>query len=253
MPEGTSGTNPDKSATGGPQRGRKTPNPAISDEALAALERHYGSMNEEPARGDADSASATGFAAMLAQGSVAGGSSGGSSGAMSGMGGGQESNRRDSGEIPEAKIIAVRPDSASNDTQSSSSDSSTESAQSSADHAAAAPMVYATTPVEDVNDWPTRPQSVSPNRRPGEAQRRPGQSQGMPEHYKAFIPILIAMGLGALAVGIWAVTVLAGSSSSHGHHTAPSLFVEVSTLGIPLGLLMLGLSGFILKRYWKKR
>ena len=116
MPEGTSGSNPDKSATAGPQRGRKTPNPAISDEALAALERHYGSMNEEPARADTDSTSATGFAAMLAQGSVAGGSSGGSSGAMSESGGGQESNRRDGGEIPEAKIIAVRPDSASNDT-----------------------------------------------------------------------------------------------------------------------------------------
>ncbi len=251
MPEGTSGTNPDKSATAGSQRGRKTPNPAISDEALAALERHYGSMNEEPARADADSTSATGFAAMLAQGSVAGGSSGGSPGAMSETGGGQESNRRDGGEIPEAKIIAVRPDSASNNTPSSA-DSSTPSA-SPADYVAAAPIVYASTPVEDVNDWPTRPQSVSPNRRPGEARRRPGQSQGMPEHYKAFLPILIATGLGALAVGIWAVTVLAGSSSSGGHHTAPSLFVEVSTLGIPLGLIMLALSGFILKRYWKKR
>jgi hypothetical protein len=252
MPEGTSGTNPDKSATAGPQRGRKTPNPAISDEALAALERHYGSMNEEPARGDADSASATGFAAMLAQGSVAGGSGGGSSGAMSETSGGQDANRRDGGEIPEAKIIAVRPDSASNNAQSSA-DSSTESAQSAADDVADAPIVYASTPVEDVNDWQTRPQSVTPNRRPGAAPRRPGQSQRMPEHYKAFIPILIAMGLGALAVGIWAVTVLAGSSSSGGHHTAPSLFVEVSTLGIPLGLIMLALSGFILKRYWKKR
>ena len=248
MPEGKSGTNPDKSAAGRLQRGQKTPNSAISDEALAALERHYGSMNEEPARGEADSASATGFAAMLAQGSVAGGSGGGSPGGMSDSGGGQESSRRDGGEIPEAKIIAVRPDSAPNNTPSSA-DSSTQSPQSSAD----TPMVYASTPVEDVNDWPTPPQRVTPNRRPGAARRRPGQSQGMPEHYKTFIPILIAMGLGALAVGIWAVTTLVGSSSSGGRHTAPSLFVEVSTLGIPLGLIMLALSGFILKRYWKKR
>ncbi len=250
MPEGPSGSDADKSA-GGSQRGRKPPHPTISEEALAALERHYGGINQESVRGDSDAASATGFAAMLAHGSVAGSSAGGSSGALPAINGGQESGRRDSGEIPEAKIIAVRPDSAAEEDHVVPDAAAGANPSTEDEHPA--PVVYASTPVEDVED----PQLGAPlpeRSRPLQSgPRRPGRSRGMPEHYKALIPILIAMGLGALAVGVWAAMQFGGSSSTgSGGHPTPALFINIAVFGIPLGLSMLGLSGFILKRYWNK-
>jgi hypothetical protein len=248
MPDGSSGSNQDKSKTNISQRNRKLPQPTISDEALAALERHYGGLSQDAPRGDADTASATGFAAMLAHGSVAGAQGVGSSGAMPAIG--ADSNRRDGGEIPEAKIIAVRPDAPAENHETASSIGG-QTADEATTEDGPAPIIYTTTPVEEVPDPQAERISPAVIRPPGTVTR--GASRGMPEHYKAFVPILIAMGLAVLAVGIWAVMQMTGGTSSGtGAPSSPGLLTQAAALGIPLGLVMLGLSAFILKRYWKK-
>jgi len=250
MPDSSSGGSPRKAANPGPSsKGRKASQPSISDDALAALERHYGSSQKDAGSNDSDSASATGFAAMLAQGGFGGGTGAGSSGSMSALDG-HDAAKRDNGEIPEAKIIAVRPD----DSPSPTSNSSEELVHSAAAPNSDAPVVYATTPVEDVVD----PALQSVNRPSTTSRSTPKRPAGMPEHYKTLIPILIAMGLVALAIGIWAIVQVTsgqnGSSSSVTRGSSLShTFSEVAILGLPLGLTMLGLAGFIFKRYWNKK
>lgn len=249
MPEGPSGSSPDKSAVSGPQRGRKPSSPAISDDALAALERQYGGITQEPIRSDTEPASATGFAAILAQGSVPGGN--GSSGAISSVGDTQESARRDGGEIPEAKIIEVREDVEVEKNQATS-DPSVDAAEISPSDDPSASVIDPSTPVEEIEDLPVHIPPPAADRPAVAVRPRPRQSKGMPEHYKAFIPILIATGLGALGVGVWAVIQFADTTEGGGG-ASPPLFVKIAVLGVPLGLAMLGLSGFILMRYWKKK
>ena len=258
MPDKPAGSNSDNPRDSVPNsRGRKPAQPSISDDALAALERHYGGAQNDAGRNDSDSASATGFAAMLAQGGIGGGSGAGSSGALPAMGGAHDSLRRDTGEIPEAKIIAVRPDSpAPPDAVNTDEPIHTDSV--SADASEAEPTIYTSVPVEEVDDPALRdiPTNAS---RPPVVNRVPfKRPTGMPEHYKTLIPILAAMGLVALAIGIWAVMHLTsgqagtGSSVAKGQSSLYQLFSQIAVLGLPLGLLMLGLTGFIFKRYWNK-
>ncbi len=258
MPNKPAGSNSDKSGDSvSNNRGRKPAQPSISDDALAALERHYGGAQNDGGRNESDSASATGFAAMLAQGGMGGGSGAGSSGSLPAMGGGHDSLRRDTGEIPEARIIAVRPDApAPPDADSTAGPVNNDPV--SVDASNSEPTIYTSAPVEEVDDPPLHDAPTHADRAPV-ANRVPlKRSTGMPEHYKTLIPILVAMGLVALGIGIWAVVHLtagptgAESSAAKGHSSMYQLFSQIAVLGLPLGLIMLGLTGFIFKRYWKK-
>lgn len=273
MPTKPEGSDSDKLGGSVPSnKGRNPAKPAISDDALAALEQHYGVAQNDVDRNESDSASATGFAAILAQGGGGGGSGVGSSGSMAAIGVSGDPLRRDIGEIPEAKIIAVRPDVSAppevdstdapipTDSASTDASASEESASevSASEVSGVEATIYASAPVEDVDDPVLSDVPTNASRPPVAATVPFKRSTGMPEHYKTLIPILAAMGVVALGIGIWAVVRLttghagSGNSSATGRSSPYHLFSLIALVGLPLGLVMLGLTGFIFKRYWKK-
>lgn len=265
MPDGPSGGRADKSAGSPPNNERKPSQPAISDDALAALERHYGAVQDDAFRNDSDAASATGFAAILAQGG--GGAVEGSSGSLSATGSANESFRRDSAEIPEAKIISESPDSGSAPTTGHIDDvphpAEERGVPEKPDEPSAQthdePVIYASAPVDEADDLALQDASNGASSSPAVNRIAFKRPTGMPEHYKALIPVLFAMGLVALAIGVWAVVHLTsghgsgGDSSSARGASMSHVFAEIALLGLPLGFVMLGLTGFIFKRYWGKK
>ncbi len=264
MPIPPAGADPEKaSGAAAPKPPGKVSSPGISNEALAALEKHFGvSSPSEAQKNESESVSATGFAAMLAQGSMVG-----SSGSLPAIGGASEASRRDAGEIPEAKIIELRPDGTMAD-QKTDRENERESESGEVDSAPLQlddaptnqPIVYATTQVDDAADEPSsKPISRSPAvSAPPRSGTRP-RSAGMPEHYKALIPLLIAFGILSIVISVWAIAWLTGAhvpfaqqSASRRPDAQMKLFCQVATIGLPLGLTMLGLTAYIFTRYRKK-